>query len=142
MSPSQTPFPRRHASRDLDGLHGSVGAARDFASAFFADTNETLPEPVLADVLLVVSELVTNAVRHAPGPCTLTLTRDTEQVTIAVSDGFAALPAPRSADLASGTGGFGWQLLRNLARHVRITARPNGKTITAIMPRLLLAGAG
>jgi anti-sigma regulatory factor (Ser/Thr protein kinase) len=142
MSPSQEPFPPspRHASFALDGLHGSVGAARDFTRVFFADTNETLPEPVLADVLLVVSELVSNAVRHAPGPCTLSLTQDQKQVTIAVSDSFASLPVPRSADLTSGTGGFGWHLLRSLARHVRITARPDGKTIMAVVPRLLLAG--
>jgi anti-sigma regulatory factor (Ser/Thr protein kinase) len=140
MSPSKASFPPRHASYDLDGLHGSVGAARDFAGGFFAEADETLPEPVLGDVLLVVSELVTNAVRHAPGPCTLTLTRDADQVTIAVSDGFAALPTPRSADRSGGTGGFGWHLLRNLARHIRITARPDGKTITAVMPHLLPAG--
>jgi anti-sigma regulatory factor (Ser/Thr protein kinase) len=142
MSPSQAPFPPapRHASYALDGLHGSVGTARDCTRLFFAGPNETLTEPVLGDVLLVVSELVSNAVRHAPGPCTLSLTQGHEQVTIAVSDSFASLPVPRSADLTSGTGGFGWHLLRNLARHVRITARPDGKTITAVLPRLLLAG--
>ncbi|MHA6757347.1 ATP-binding protein [Streptacidiphilus sp. PAMC 29251] len=140
MSPSQEPISPQHASFALDGLHGSVGAARDSARAFFAGANATLPEPVLGDALLVVSELVTNAVRHAPGPCMLTLTQDQKQVTIAVSDSFASLPVPRSADLTSGTGGFGWNLLRDLARHVRITARRDGKTITAVLPRLLLAG--
>lgn len=140
MSPSQEPFPPRNASYALDGLHGSVSAARDLATEFFANAEEMLPEPVLGDALLVVSELVTNAVRHAPGPCTLSLTQDEKQVTIAVSDSFASLPVPRSADLTGGTGGFGWHLLRDLARHVRITARPNGKTITAVLPRLLLAG--
>ncbi|MHA6763964.1 ATP-binding protein [Streptacidiphilus sp. PAMC 29251] len=142
MSPSQEPFPAtpRHASYALHGLHGSVGAARDLTRVFFTGPNETLPEAVMGDVLLVVSELVSNAVRHAPGPCTLSLTQDHKQVIIAVTDNVASLPVPRTADLSSGTGGFGWHLLRNLARHVRITARADGKTITAILPRLVLAG--
>jgi Histidine kinase-like ATPase domain len=130
----------RHASYALDGLRGSVGAARDFASVFFGCPDEPLPEPVLGDALLVVSELVSNAVRHAPGPCTLSLAQDQKQVTITVSDGLADLPVPRSADLGGGNGGFGWHLLRNLARYVRITLRPDGKTITAVVSRLLLAG--
>ena len=140
MSPSQTSFSPRRAVCALDGLHGSVGAARDFTRAFLADAAEALPASVLEDVLLVVSELVTNAVRHAPGPCALDLTQDRDQVTIAVSDSFAALPVPRRADLTSGTGGLGWHLLGDLARYVRVAARPDGKTITAVLPRLLLAG--
>ncbi|MHA6763999.1 ATP-binding protein [Streptacidiphilus sp. PAMC 29251] len=140
MSPSQESFAPRSASCDLDGLHGSVAAARDFATTFFTAPDEPLAEPVLRDAILVVSELVSNAVRHAPGPCTLRLTQDPEQVTIAVSDGIATLPMPRSADLAGGTGGFGWHLLKELARYVRITLTPHGKTITAVVPRLLLLG--
>ena len=139
MSQSKESLSPRHASFALDGLHGSVGAARDFARGFFGAANGTLPEPTLGDALLVVSELVSNAVRHAPGPCTLSLTQEETQVTIAVSDGFAALPVARGGDLTGGTGGFGWHLLKDLARHIRVTARPGGKTITAIVPRLLLA---
>ncbi|MHA6758679.1 ATP-binding protein [Streptacidiphilus sp. PAMC 29251] len=140
MDLSQESSPPRHASYSLEGLTGSIGAARDYARAFFGGPHQPLAEPALGDALLVVSELVSNAVRHAPGPCTLSLSQDEKQVTIAVSDGVAALPVPRTADLVGGTGGFGWHLLRTLTRHLRITARADGKTITAIVPRLLFAG--
>jgi anti-sigma regulatory factor (Ser/Thr protein kinase) len=51
-----------------------------------------LPRTVAEDVLLVVSELVTNAVRHGGTGIELALTVFSDRVRVAVSDSGAALP--------------------------------------------------
>ncbi|WP_405009155.1 hypothetical protein [Kitasatospora sp. NBC_01539] len=58
-----------------------------------------------SDVLLVVPELVGNAVRHAPGPPVLTVEAAVSGVRVTVGDGSAVLPAPRTPDLTGTRGG-------------------------------------
>jgi cold shock CspA family protein len=51
----------------------------------------------------LVSELITNAVRHTPGPCTLYLVQDGpdgRELTVAVSDTSTIPPIPRTPDLS------------------------------------------
>jgi anti-sigma regulatory factor (Ser/Thr protein kinase) len=45
-----------------------------------------VPEALLADLLLVVSELVTNAIRHAQSPCTLLVDLEDDAVVVEVHD--------------------------------------------------------
>jgi anti-sigma regulatory factor (Ser/Thr protein kinase) len=45
-----------------------------------------VPHDVLGDLLLVVSELVTNAIRHAQSPCTLMVDVDEGMVVVEVHD--------------------------------------------------------
>ncbi|GAA2880601.1 hypothetical protein GCM10010524_10990 [Streptomyces mexicanus] len=93
------------------------------------------------DIELVVSELVTNAVRHAQSTtCVLGLdTRlDTVEVTVTGSD--PALPCPRTPDLGGGGGGFGWPMVRSLAQKVTVVSVPNGKAVCVLMPRSQRAG--
>jgi two-component sensor histidine kinase len=112
---------------------GAVTQARDRTRCFLAE-GPTPPEPAaLEDALLVVSELVSNAVRHAPGPCTLDLSEGDELLTIAVSDSSGTPPQPRAGDLENG-GGFGWQLVRSLTQRIWVQLWPDdGKTVTATM---------
>lgn len=141
MDPTQTPHPRpRHAAFDLTAHSGSIGAARELTRSFFRGRRPPVPEQLVTDTLLTVSELVTNAVRHAPGPCTLDLDWDGEQVTVAVGDTSDTRPRLRTPDLTAGTGGFGLHLLRSLGGRVRTLPRPGGGKIIAItLPRALLA---
>ncbi|MEO3753937.1 ATP-binding protein [Streptomyces sp. B6B3] len=114
----------------------SVLHARRAARAF---TNRLTPalDPATADTLvLVVSELVTNALRHGGGRYTLGLTADPHAITVSVSDPSPTPPQARTPDLTSGTGGLGWPMVRHLTSHLTTVPGPGpGKTIRARLPR-------
>jgi anti-sigma regulatory factor (Ser/Thr protein kinase) len=118
----------------LDGLAGTVGAARDVVRAFLDASRPPLTRAAVDDVLIAVSELVTNAVRHAPGPCTLRLSDSGWNLTIDVSDTSTAQPRPRPPDLATGNGGFGWHLLHAVACDFTVLNHPDGKTVRVVLP--------
>ncbi|MHA6761326.1 ATP-binding protein [Streptacidiphilus sp. PAMC 29251] len=113
---------------------GAVSAAHDQTVRFLA-TCGPLPATCVQDALLLVSELVTNAVRHALGVCALDLSEDGTQLTIAVTDTSPAPPRPRTPDLLAGRGGFGWHLLLTLTTHLHIVpTRAGGKSVIATVP--------
>lgn len=91
----------------------------------------------LDDVLLVVSELVTNAVRHGPGrgPIHLEVRRD-GVVRIEVQDqgeGFEA-PARKLPDPGIPTGGFGLSIVGRLSADWGITVRAGSTLVWAELP--------
>ena len=124
----------RRAHHLLDGAANSIYQAREYARVFFARAVPALDPVLVCDALVVVSELVTNAVRHAPGPCELELDDDGQQVTIAVSDTHVTPPRPRPADM-NGGGGLGWHVVRAMAGNVEVQSRPEGKTVTVVFRR-------
>lgn len=133
MAGTQEPHVTAHVSYRLDGLSGCIATARELADAFLSARGTR--SQAGSDVLLLVSELVTNATRHAPGPCVLDLADDGNAWTVAVTDTSPDLPRPRPPDLVTGNGGFGWHLLQTLAADVRLTPTADGgKTITAVVP--------
>lgn len=92
---------------------------------------EERPE-VVDDVLMIVSELVSNAVRHAGGATGFTVRRDAGAVVVEVAD--ASPEHPRSPGTAPDVpGGFGWTLVNRLASRVDVDFGPHGKTITAFV---------
>ncbi|GAA1522116.1 ATP-binding protein [Streptomyces albidochromogenes] len=113
-----------------------VHRARDITRAF-TDSLDPAPSPDLADTLvLVVSELVTNALRHGGGRYTLELSAGPDTVSVAVSDPSPTPPREVAPDLNGGSGGFGWHMVRRLTDSVTVTADPgSGKTINAMMAR-------
>ncbi|MHA6763871.1 ATP-binding protein [Streptacidiphilus sp. PAMC 29251] len=117
----------------LDGLSGTAGTARHFARTFLDASRPPLTAAAADDVLLAVSELVTNAVRHAPGPCTLRLADHGETLLLSVSDTSTVTPTARRPDLERG-GGFGWHLLHTLAHELTVAPDHGGKTIRAVLP--------
>lgn len=119
----------------MPGDPNSIGAARACASGFLTDTVPALPPATIADALLAVSELVTNAVRHAPGPCTLEIGVDESYVCIRVSDTSRVAPTARAPHY-DGSGGFGLHMLRALAGHVETVVHKHGKSV---LVRLTLA---
>lgn len=114
-----------------------MSTARGCARAYLDQCAPLLSAATAMDALVLVSEMVSNAVQHAPGPCCLYLVETEAELTIAVSDTSTALPRPRTPDLDRG-GGFGWQLLCRLARRVDVYVRPPwGKTVCATMKTLI-----
>ncbi|MGW0560609.1 ATP-binding protein [Streptomyces sp. NPDC003016] len=113
-----------------------IRRAREITRAF-TDSLGPAPGPDVADTLvLVVSELVTNALRHGGGRYTLELSAGPDTVSVAVSDPRPAPPRERTPDLNGGSGGFGWHMVRRLAQGVTVTPGPgSGKTITALLTR-------
>jgi anti-sigma regulatory factor (Ser/Thr protein kinase) len=86
-------------------------------------------------VLMVVSELFTNAVRHAGGVTRVELKAGAGTVTVAVHDAGPLPPRPRPMD-ATGPGMFGWQLVQDRSIDVWVQVHASGKTVTAVVPCL------
>ena len=104
----------------------SVRLARDLARAALAD----LDAGALGDVLVVVSELATNAVRHARSPFTLRIVRADGEVRVEVEDRSTAAPAPRQPDRGA-PGGRGLPLIDALADAWGFEPRAGGKQVWA-----------
>ncbi|MET9463785.1 ATP-binding protein [Streptomyces sp. NPDC006544] len=111
---------------DFDGAPGCIAAAREAALTFLRHQAPVGHRTFHDDVVLVVSELVTNAVRHAPGPLVLELGLVPGGIGIAVRDTGAGLPHSRTPDL---TGGRGWRIVQSLARRVSVVPLRDGKTV-------------
>jgi anti-sigma regulatory factor (Ser/Thr protein kinase) len=83
----------------------------------------------LADVVeLLVSELVTNALRYGIAPYGLRMTRDAHSVMVEVSDGNPTVPRLRTAQ-AGDEGGRGLHLVDELSSDWGVRSRPQGKTV-------------
>jgi serine phosphatase RsbU (regulator of sigma subunit)/anti-sigma regulatory factor (Ser/Thr protein kinase) len=82
---------------------------------------------------LMVSELVTNALRHASRPTTVTALLLDEIVTLAVSDADTPLPRLRKVSDAD-EGGRGLQLVAMLAARWGARPTPDGKVVWCDLP--------
>jgi anti-sigma regulatory factor (Ser/Thr protein kinase) len=119
-------------ARSTASIAGARESARDFLDG--------LAHPIAAEaadtVVLVVSELVTNAIRHGGGTCTLDLTAHPDSIEVAVHDHSPQAPRMRTPDLNGGTGGFGWPMVNRLARATAVTRQAaGGKTVSALLAR-------
>ena len=83
-----------------------------------------------SDVALVVTELVSNAVRHAGTTVTLTLRPLVDGVRLEVADGTTRPLHPRSSD-QDAEGGRGLLLVDALSTRYGVQADPNGKRVWA-----------
>jgi anti-sigma regulatory factor (Ser/Thr protein kinase) len=81
-----------------------------------------------ADVPLVTSELVTNAVRHAEGDVGVSLDLNPDRVRLEVSDLSQRLPVMRARDSAH-IGGWGMHIIDRLASRWGLEPRAGGKTV-------------
>ncbi|MFD9426903.1 MULTISPECIES: ATP-binding protein [unclassified Streptomyces] len=114
----------------------SVADAREETRDFLEDLAQPIGAEAADTVVLVVSELVTNALRHGGGTCTLSLTAHPDSIEVAVHDPSPQAPRMRTPDRTGGTGGFGWPMVNHLARTTAVTRRAaGGKTVSAFLPR-------
>ncbi|QEV43758.1 ATP-binding protein [Streptomyces vinaceus] len=107
----------------------SCAEARDSAREGLAGLN--LPPAEMDNVLTVVTEMVSNASRHAGGATAFHVTAGAGAVTVEVSD--RSTSAPRIQPWAPDEpGGFGWRLVNQLAT-TDVHIHRDGKTITATL---------
>ncbi|MFJ7988364.1 ATP-binding protein [Streptomyces sp. NPDC096351] len=130
------------ASHALDGNDpGCISEARRHAAAFLGEDRTAHRPPITQRVrdltALVVSELVTNAHKYAPGPVRMELWIHAGSVEVSVCDSRSAVPAVRGVDPGR-IGQHGMEIIQALADHLSIEPRPDGKRITV---RLSLTGA-
>jgi anti-sigma regulatory factor (Ser/Thr protein kinase) len=122
----------RHVSIDLGMELGSVMRARRFVRETFAEWGV---KRTVDDALIVVSELVTNAITHAASPCQVRLSCDETSVRVEVFDEGAGTPDPQPASNTS-EHGRGLHLIAAVTAAWGIQQIPDdGKIVWAELPR-------
>ncbi|MFI1754001.1 ATP-binding protein [Streptomyces sp. NPDC020571] len=122
------------------GAGGGVAAARAYAESVartvWGGPGREVREEDVGDLLLVVSELVTNAIRHGEGLAGFEVRPTEEGLWIAVHDNSSVVPrAAYAFPTTHPGGGYGWPLVTRLARDITVDPRPEGgKTIGALVP--------
>ncbi|MFE9426374.1 ATP-binding protein [Kitasatospora sp. NPDC006697] len=114
----------------LAGLPKPVARARAFTSKALVDWSWPVPEQV-DDIVLLVAELVANAMLHAGGPLELLLDCSTTRLRVEVSDASPALPELRLPHRPGLPGGHGLFIVQHTADRWGAEPRPDGKTIWA-----------
>lgn len=121
----------------LDGTSGCIAQARHFATDFLSHAQATLGLPVAARTTemtpLVVSELVTNACKYAPGPVLMDLRIASGCLEITVWDSDPRLPVARAAE-AGRIGQHGLEIVMAVAAGFEAQREVVGKRITARLP--------
>ena len=113
-----------HADRLLPDTVESSAEARKIVGEVLSH----LPPETLEVVLLLTTELVTNAMRHGEGPVMLHLDSRDENVRVQVDDDGWALPVLRAIDVGS-TGGRGLLLVDALATSWGVQQHRSGKGV-------------
>ncbi|POX51292.1 ATP-binding protein [Streptomyces sp. Ru71] len=127
--------PLRRATH-YTGEPGSIADARAFTAQFVEQLRTEwcarIGDRAEDALLLVVSELVTNAERHSNGPYILELEGTDAAITVSVYDSSVALPLrfPRDPERV---GRHGLEIVHALAAQVTAERVPVGKRVSALM---------
>ncbi|MFD5098764.1 ATP-binding protein [Streptomyces albidochromogenes] len=120
-----------------DGTSAAIGDARRFVAKFLAQVRAERRPEISAQVTgvaeLVVSELVTNACKYAPGPCVVNVELAGPVVEITVWDSDPVLPQARAAE-PSRVGGHGLEIVSALCEGFEAQREPIGKQVKARVP--------
>ncbi|MYR46424.1 ATP-binding protein [Streptomyces sp. SID5910] len=117
----------------------SAADARAYAESAVRErwdgTDRGVRDEDVVDLLLVVSELVTNAIRHGGGLAGFDVRTTDDGVWIAVHDNSPVIPRAVCAFPTRHHGsGYGWPLVARLTRDVVVERNPEGgKTISALV---------
>ncbi|MET7686269.1 ATP-binding protein [Streptomyces sp. NPDC005423] len=118
----------------LEGDGSCIAEARRFAATFLTRARSEFGLPVSDRAMdltrLVVSELVTNALKYAPGPVLLELGIVNGVAEVVVWDSDPVLPVARAAD-AHRVGQHGLEIVMAVALDIEARREPVGKRVTA-----------
>lgn len=117
---------------------GGVGVARRRAARAFTEAGLDARETQV--LVLLVSELVTNALVHARPPVRLVIDVDDERTRVEVLDAATRVPHVRSATV-SALGGRGLALVDDLATRWGTRVDDDGKTVWLELERATPASA-
>ncbi|MFI6107607.1 ATP-binding protein [Streptomyces sp. NPDC051310] len=124
------------ASAAYDGDTSCIGAARHLATGFLTEVQAVHGLPVSERAMgmtqLVVSELVTNAVKYAPGPVMLELQIVAGTVRVSVWDSDPALPDVAATD-PQRVGRHGLEITHAVSQAYEVRREPVGKRVTAVI---------
>ncbi|ROQ35770.1 anti-sigma regulatory factor (Ser/Thr protein kinase) [Streptomyces sp. PanSC19] len=107
--------------------------ARQTAALLLARETAVCPPAVAEDLVLIVSELVTNAVLHADGPYALTVGLEPGRVGVAVSDGSTDLSGRHGRGQRIDQGGRGLKIVRALGADLFVNPSDLGKQVIAVL---------
>ncbi|MEU3525856.1 ATP-binding protein [Streptomyces sp. NPDC038707] len=126
--------PAIQTSVALTGDGKDIAQARHLAAGFLtwvqAEHGLPVSQRAMDVTQLVVSELVTNARKYAPGPVLLGLRITDDTVEVVVWDSGPVLPVARAAD-AGRVGQHGLEIVMAVAQGFEAQREPVGKRITA-----------
>ncbi|MEV0262563.1 ATP-binding protein [Streptomyces sp. NPDC050617] len=111
----------------MESQQSDAAGARLVAAEFLASD---CPWADRDAVMLVVSELVTNAIRHTSGWWRLCLRACQGRLVLEIDDSSTVQPVPRAPDLGGG-GGLGWHMVQRLATCLEVDPHAAGKTVRA-----------
>ncbi|WP_221360748.1 ATP-binding protein [Streptomyces beigongshangae] len=122
------------AAVSWNGDGSCIAEARHFAVDFLTragtDHGVSVSARAMDITQLVVSELVTNAHKYAPGPLLMELRIADAAVAVTVRDSARARPVARSVDPGR-IGQHGLEIVMAVARTFRVDLEPAGKSVTA-----------
>jgi anti-sigma regulatory factor (Ser/Thr protein kinase) len=123
-------------SKAFEGNRGDIALGREAARAFLVQLRSVHGVLVSAravdTIQLVVSELLTNAVKYAPGPCLLDLELAGDRVVVTVWDSAPALPVARGA-VPERIGQHGLEIVVAVCQSFDVHREPVGKRTIATM---------
>jgi anti-sigma regulatory factor (Ser/Thr protein kinase) len=118
----------------LDGNVGCIARARRHAADFLTGAHDRhgldVSPYTVGTAQLVVSELVTNALKYAPGPVTMELRITGARVEIVVEDSNPAVPEAHPTD-PDRVGRHGLEIVRAVTQDLDIQRLAQGKRVTA-----------
>ncbi|OQR59681.1 ATP-binding protein [Streptomyces maremycinicus] len=124
------------ASAAYDGDSSCIGDARGLAVGFLSEVRAVhgleVSERALGMTQLVVSELVTNAVKYAPGPVVLDLEVTQGVVRVSVWDSDPVLPNVADTD-PERVGRHGLEITLAVCQAYEARREPVGKRVTAVI---------
>ncbi|WP_438489690.1 ATP-binding protein [Streptomyces sp. S186] len=114
-------------------LPATSAEARDRVLALLHGCHRQLDEVVVTDALLITSELVTNALRHAGGVTGFVARITGDRLELTVEDASPVQPFAPSDVREGRIGGYGWSLVHRLATSVTVVPSAAGKGISVAL---------
>ncbi|MFE9812273.1 ATP-binding protein [Streptomyces sp. NPDC005548] len=118
--------------QDPADIAGARSLARDFLTTVQARHGLSVSAQAMGTVQLVVSELVTNAGKYAPGPCRLDLEISNGVLQISVWDSSSTQPTVQAAD-PTRIGQHGLEIVMAVSQSFCVHREPVGKQITVTL---------